>query len=265
VTTAATFLKEKLIGASPRVAIVLGSSLGQVTDAVENPVAVPFAMIPGFPMTGVSGHAGVVVLGTIGPNEVLLISGRTHAYEHGNAAAMRPIIEAISDLGISWLILINAAGSIRPEVRPGCLMLITDHINFSGMNPLIGEIGDVRFVPMTNAYDRAFADRIRDAARIEGIDLAEGTYIWFSGPSFETSAEIKAARTIGADVVGMSTVPEVILARRFGVKVSAISLITNLAEGVEGSSPSHNDTQREASQAAPLLIRLLEAVLRNRI
>lgn len=259
---AAARLLEKRLGRSrPSLALVLGSSLGRLADAAESPITIPFAKLPGFPKPGVSGHEGKLILGHIGANAIVIVSGRVHYYEGGDAAAMRPIIETLSLLGVPAVILLNAAGSLSPEAEPGRLMLITDHINFSGTNPLIGEKGDERFVSMTDAYDRKLADAIRRAARSEAIDLAEGTYMWFSGPSFETPAEIRAARILGADAVGMSTVPEVILARRFNLKVAAISVITNYAAGLRASSPSHAETKQQAARAVGDVQRLMLSLL----
>ena len=257
VKEARAYLKDQLAGFAPEIAIVAGSSLGAVADAVSDPRAIPWAAVPGFPSPTVSGHAGSLIAGAVGANRVIVVNGRVHPYETGDAAVMRPIIETLSGLGVRTIILLNAAGSLDPAVGPGRLMLITDHINFSGLNPLIGETGDERFVPLTRAYDRELAEAIRRAATAEAIDLAEGTYIWFSGPSFETPAEIRMARMFGADAVGMSTVPEVILARRFGLRVAAISVITNLAAGLHGASPSHAETKREGARAAVDMTRLL--------
>jgi purine-nucleoside phosphorylase len=254
-------LKKKLGRRRPQVALILGSSLGKVAEAVQDPLVIPFSKIPGFPKPNVSGHPGTMVAGAIGANSVLIVNGRTHYYENGDPAAMRPIIESLALLGVRTLILFNAAGSLVSDAAPGSLMLITDHINFAGANPLVGETGDERFVSMTNAYDRSLADAIRRAARAEAIDLAEGTYIWFSGPSFETPAEIRAARILGADAVGMSTVPEIILARRFNLKVAAISVITNYAAGIQGSSPSHAETKRLGQRSASDLYRLVVSLL----
>jgi purine-nucleoside phosphorylase len=261
VKQAAAMLKTKLGKRHPAVALVLGSSLGKLANAAENPLVIPFAKIPGFPRPNVSGHAGNLVVGKIGANSVVMVDGRVHYYETGDPAAMRPIIETLSLLGIRILILLNTAGSLMSDVGPGRLTLITDHINFSGANPLIGERGDERFVPMTDAYDRSLAEAIRRAARAEAIDLAEGTYVWFSGPSFETPAEIRAARALGADAVGMSTVPEVILARRFNLKVAAVSVITNYAAGIKASSPSHSETKLQGARAAGDLERLITSLL----
>lgn len=258
---AGAYLRRKLGKRKPSVAVVLGSSLGGLIDIVEDAVSIPYARIPGFPRPSVQGHAGTLVAGRIGGNDAAVLNGRAHGYEKGDPAAMRPVIETLAALDVGSIVLLNAAGSLAPGLDPGRLMLIVDHINFSGMNPLTGDKGNERFVSLTDAYDRSLADRLRAAAKAEAIDLAEGTYIWFRGPSFETPAEIRAARTLGADAAGMSTVPEVILARRFGLRVAAISVITNLAAGIAGASPSHEETLREGKKAVAQLSRLLSSAL----
>jgi purine-nucleoside phosphorylase len=247
----------------PRTAIILGSSLGPVAEAVADPLAVSYADIPGFPVSRVSGHAGRLVAGTLGGVEVVVLQGRAHPYESGNPAAMRPAIEMLRDAGIGTLILTNAAGSVDLNIRPGAIMLIADHINYSGMNPLIGQQGDENFVPMTDAYDPDLRRRLRAAAAAESIALPEGVYVWFSGPSFETPAEIRMAQVIGGSAVGMSTAPETILARRFGLKVAGLSVITNLGAGLEGASPSHAETKREGEKAAADMKRLLTRFFRD--
>ena len=170
---------------------------------------------------------------------------------------MRPALEQLKDAGIETLILTNAAGSLKVSMKPGSLMLITDHINYSGMNPLIGQHGDENFVPMTNAYDPALRKAFLAAAKKEKIALKQGVYCWYSGPSFETPAEIRMFQIIGGTAVGMSTAPETIMARRLGLKVAAISTITNLAAGIKGASPSHEETKREGMKAAAHMQKLL--------
>ena len=206
-------IAEKIGDLSPRSAIVLGSGLGSLVSEVEDAVRIPFAELAGFPVSSVSGHAGELVAGRLGGVPVIVISGRVHYYEKGDANAMRAPIETLAALGIETLILTNSAGSLLEEMAPGSVMQITDHINYSGMNPLVGEESDKRFVGMTNAYDAALSFKMRHAAEKLGLPLYHGVYMWFSGPSFETPAEIRMARILGADAVGMSTVPEVILAR----------------------------------------------------
>jgi purine-nucleoside phosphorylase len=261
VREAASFLKRKLGKSRPHIAIVLGSSLGSVAEMLQDPLSIPFAKIPDFPKPTVSGHKGVLLAGKVGHNAVLIVSGRIHSYEKGDPAAMRPIIEALASIGVTTLILLNAAGSLLPDVGPGRLMLIIDHINLAGLNPLVGEKDDERFISLTQAYDRSLNDAVRRAAKAEAIELAEGTYVWFLGPSFETPAEIRAVRILGGDAVGMSTVPEVILARRFNLRVAAISAIVNFAAGMNGSSPSHSETLRQSRAIAGDLRRLLASLL----
>ena len=246
-------------GRRPKTAIVLGSGLGSLADEVEGAARLSNLDLPGFPRSGVSGHAGELVIGDLAGHEVAVLSGRAHYYEHGNPREMAVPIATLAALGVERLILTNAAGSLRPEVGPGAAMLITDHIAWSGTNPLIGVEGDGRFVSMVDAYDPGLADLARGAARTAGIALADGVYMWFSGPSFETPAEIRMARLLGADAVGMSTVPEVILARHAGLAVAAISLITNLGAGMTGKALGHDETKREAAKAADGFRRLVTA------
>ncbi|MHB2266725.1 purine-nucleoside phosphorylase [Aliihoeflea sp. PC F10.4] len=251
-------LIERLEGRMPKVALVLGSGLGGLVDEVENAVRIPYGDLPGFPQSGVTGHAGQIVAGDFAGRPVLMLAGRAHYYEHGNAAAMRPALEALAGIGIEKLLLTNAAGSLRSEMGPGSVMLITDHINFSGTNPLFGEETDRRFVGLTEAYDAGLRAAIERAADESGTELHKGVYMWFSGPSFETPAEIRMARTFGADAVGMSTVPEVILARFLGLRVAACSVVTNLAAGMTGDELSHQETK----DMAPLGGKRLAAIFR---
>lgn len=260
-TAAADFLKGRLGALAPRYGIVLGSGLGSLVDAVAEPLRIPYAEIPGFPVSSVSGHAGEFVAGRIGDTPVAVLSGRAHYYERGDANAMRVPIETLKRIGVENLILTNSAGSLREDMPPGSVMRIADHIAFASANPLIGVESDERFVGMTNAYDAALAIGMEEAAERLGIPLARGVYMWFSGPSFETPAEIRMARILGADAVGMSTVPEVILARFFGLKVAAASVVTNFAAGMTGSELSHEETK----QMAPLGGTRLAAILKEMI
>ncbi len=250
-------LKQRFSKRVPKTAIILGSALGSVVDIVEDPLIIPYGDLPGFPVPKISGHAGKLYVGEISGHEVAVLAGRAHPYESGNAGVMRPVLDQLKDAGIETLILTNAAGSLKVAMGPGSLMLITDHINFSGMNPLIGQHGDENFVPMTNAYDPALRMRFLAAAKNEKIALKQGVYVWFSGPSFETPAEIRMSQIIGGAAVGMSTAPECIMARRLGMKVVAISTITNLAAGIKGANPSHEETKREGQKAAGKLKQLL--------
>ncbi|MBN9250081.1 MAG: purine-nucleoside phosphorylase, partial [Mesorhizobium sp.] len=234
-------LTERLDGLMPKTAMVLGSGLGNLADQIEDPIRVPHSELPGFPKSGVTGHVGEVVAGNFAGQPVLMLSGRAHYYEHGDAAVMRPVIETLAGLGVNKLILTNAAGSLDPDMPPGSIMLIADHINFSGSNPLFGEPSDRRFVGLTEAYDAEMRSAFETAAKATHTQLHKGVYMWFSGPSFETPAEIRMARVFGANAVGMSTVPEVILARFFGLRVAACSVITNFAAGMTGAELSHQE------------------------
>ena len=258
-TNAVDRLVERLDGLAPKTALVLGSGLGGLVDEVEGAVRIPYGELPGFPKSGVTGHAGEVVAGRLSGTPVLMLAGRAHYYEHGNPAAMRPALEALAGIGIDKLLLTNAAGSLEPDMGPGSVMLITDHINFSGTNPLFGEPTDRRFVGLTNAYDADLRAAIEKAAGNTGTPLHKGVYMWFSGPSFETPAEIRMARVMGANAVGMSTVPEVILARFLGLRVAACSVVTNLAAGMTGGELSHQETK----DMAPLGGRRLAAILKE--
>jgi purine-nucleoside phosphorylase len=245
-----------------KLGLILGSGLGHLAHAVDG-VAIPYADLPGFPHVGVSGHNPHLHIGTLEGVRVAVFGAREHYYENGNSAAMRPALDLLQALGADHLIVTNAAGSLRPDIRPGDLMLLNDHINFSGLNPLIGEKTDARFVPMTTAHDPDLRAALRDAARAEGVALPEGVYAWYSGPSFETPAEIRAIKILGGDAVGMSTVPEVILARFLGLKVAAISTITNMAAGMSDEQISHEHTKAMAPLGAAKLERILRAYLRG--
>lgn len=254
---AMTELKLAFQGRAPKIAIILGSALGSVVDAVQGPLIIPYTELSGFPVPKISGHAGKLFVGKMGGKDVAVLAGRAHPYESGNAGVMRPALDQLKAAGIETLVLTNAAGSLKASMKPGSLMALTDHINCAGMNPLIGQHGDENFVSMTNAYDHDLRKQLLAAAKKEKIPLKQGVYCWYSGPSFETPAEIKMMQIIGGTAVGMSTAPETIIARRLGMKVVAISTITNLAAGIKGASPSHEETKREGMKAAVSMQRLL--------
>jgi purine-nucleoside phosphorylase len=255
-------LRSRGLTSLPPLAIVLGSGLGAFADEALDAIAISYLDIPGFPVPSVEGHAGRLVVGTIEGERVALFQGRGHYYERGDANTMRIAIDTFRQLGGETLLLTNAAGGLKTEWRPPALVAITDHVNFSGMNPLIGHLGSDRFVPLTKAYDATLLARLRAAATGAEVELNEGVYMWFSGPSFETPAEIRAARILGADLVGMSTVPEVILARRAGLRCAAVSVVTNYAAGLSGGDPSHEETQALAHEAAHRFKRLLRGFIR---
>lgn len=228
--------------AAPRLAIVLGSGLGGVGEALTEPTAIAYDDLPGFPRTTVPGHVGRLLLGELSGCGVAILQGRTHYYETRRADGMAVPLRTLKELGVDRLLLTNAAGSLHAHMGPGSLMAISDHINFSGLNPLIGGHHPDRFVDMSAAYDAGLRDDLQAAAQTCGLTLHEGVYAWFSGPSFETPAEIRAARTLGVDAVGMSTVPETILARHAGLRVVAFSAIVNLAAGMDDTELSHQHT-----------------------
>jgi purine-nucleoside phosphorylase len=255
-------LRARGLDTLPPLAIVLGTGLGPFADEAVDAVAIPYTEIPGFPEPSVESHAGRLVVGAIEGKRVALFQGRGHYYERGDAGAMGGAIESFRALGGETLLLTNAAGGLNKEWRPPALVAINDHINFAGTNPLIGATGPDRFVPLTQAYDPGLLATLHEAARTSEIELKEGVYMWFSGPSFETPAEIRAARTLGADLVGMSTVPEVILARHCGLRCAAVSVVTNYAAGLAGGDPSHDETQEYARLAADRFKRLLRGFIR---
>jgi purine-nucleoside phosphorylase len=245
-------------------AIILGTGLGSFTDAMDDAVTIPYADLPGFPEGTVSGHDGVLVVGTLEGTTIAVMRGRTHYYESGRSDEMDPALRTFAALGCEMVLITNSAGSMHPDWYPGSLAIVSDHINLSGRNPLIGAQGDDRFVSLTDAYDKRIRARLRRAAGAASIaNLHEGVYMWFSGPSFETAAEIRMAKLLGADLVGMSTVPEVILARRIGLRVGAVSVITNFATGVAGGNPSHGETKDVALSGSVALKRLLRAFVRS--
>lgn len=261
---AVSALKARGVEAPFTTAIVLGTGLGSLAEAAEDAVAVPFSELPDFPASGVSGHAGRLVFGRLEGQRVVLVQGRAHYYETGDGAAMAAPIATLAALGVRILLLTNSAGSLRNTWHPGSLAVIGDHINLTGRNPLIGDSSDGRFVSMTNAYDRRLRERLHKAAASVGVKMQEGVYMWFSGPSFETPAEVRMARTLGADLVGMSTVPETILGRRLGLRVAALSVITNLGAGIDGANPSHGETKEVALTGAISLRKVARAFLKLR-
>ena len=258
----AQLIRTRAGDAAPEYGLILGSGLGHLSGTVDG-VAIPYDDLPGFPHAGVSGHVPKLVIGDLEGRRVAVFGGRSHYYESGRPDAMRLPLETLAELGCERLILTNAAGSVRDTMQPGSLMLLSDHIAFAGTNPLIGEATDARFVPMTDAHDAEIRAGLRAAAEAEGVDLPEGVYGWFSGPSFETPAEIRAAQVLGMDAVGMSTVPEIILGRFLGLRCAAVSVITNMGAGLSDESISHEHTKQMAPLGAAKLEKVLRRFLRN--
>ena len=258
----ARLVRDRAGSEPPAYGLVLGSGLGHLGGMVEG-VAIPYADLDGFPHAGVSGHVPQLYLGQLEGRRVAVFGGRAHYYETGRADAMRLPLELLAELGCDRLILTNAAGSLREDIPPGELMLLSDHIAYAGTNPLIGERDERRFVPLTDAHDPGIRADLRAAAAAEGVALPEGVYAWFSGPSFETPAEIRAARVLGADAVGMSTVPEIILGRFLGLGGAAVSVNTNMGAGLSTERISHDHTKQMAPIGAEKLERVLRRFLRD--
>lgn len=243
----------------PVAGITLGSGLGGLADEFENPVRVSYAELPGWPRPTVEGHAGEVVIGTLDGAPALGLRGRVHLYEGGDPARTAFYVRVLAALDVPVLFLSNAAGAIRVGFEPGELMLITDHINLTGRSPLIGPSfgSEPRFPDMTTAYDRELGDTVRTAARELGIALREGVYAAVHGPSYETPAEIRMLRTLGADAVGMSTVPEVIAARAAGIRCVAVSCLTNYAAGVVDRPLVHEEVLETGARVQRVFQRLV--------
>ena len=237
---------------------------GSLIDNLAIDDIIPYADLPGFPAVTISGHPGCLLLCQLEGVRLLILAGRAHPYESGNPGVMEPALRALKEAGIERLILTNAAGSLDEKLRPGQMALISDHINLAGCNPLVGMKGGAEnFVSMTDAYDPALRLRFKAAAQRKNIDLFEGIYAWFLGPSFETPAEIHMARMMGATLVGMSTAPEVIIARRLEMRCAALSIITNMAAGIEGSSPSHQEITDISKKSATEFATLLQEFIRD--
>jgi len=257
---AAAAIRARAGGFAPKAALVLGSGLGSVADRIARPVVIGYDEIPGFPRPSVEGHVGRLVLGEFGGIAVACLQGRVHLYEGTPVGDLRHFIRTLKVLGCEILALTNAAGSLRREAGPGSLMLITDHINMQPVNPLAGPNDDAfgpRFPSLEDAYDPALRAHMLAAARAAGLTLHEGVYLALLGPSFETPAEIRAFGRLGADAVGMSTAPEAIVARHCGLRVAAVSAITNLAAGLGDTPLGHEQTLAVARRCADDMERLL--------
>ena len=263
---AADTIRLRKPGFSPLVALILGSGLGALADQIDEPTTIRFGELPGFPESTVSGHAGELVLGTLAGVPVACLKGRAHFYEGYGAGVMTSAVRTLKLLGCALLFATNAAGSLRSEVEAGSLVAITDHINLLPGTPLVGP-NDERFGPrffsLANAYDHDFRELLKATAVQHGINLHEGVYLACPGPNFETVAEIRMMRTLGADLVGMSMVPEVISARHCGLKVVGVSVVTNLAEGMTPFALSHEQTLKYAALGAVDMVALIHAFIQR--
>ena len=270
VSEAAAFVRERLGSLSPKIGIVLGSGLGAVADAVAEPVIIPYGEIPHFPQSTVEGHSGRIVAGLLGGAPVLILQGRIHFYEGCAPREVTFPVRVLGLLGVRAVLLTNAAGGIAEGYRVGQLVVLADHINLMGFNPLAGPNearfavrpdAGLRFTDMTEAYSKRLRALAREAASAEGFVLEEGVYIAVSGPSFETPAEIRAFRALGATLVGMSTVPETIVARHMGIEVLGLSCVTNLAAGLGLKSLSHEEVNETGRLVERQLVRLFEQLI----
>jgi purine-nucleoside phosphorylase len=255
-------IKNKIGNFTPKTTIILGSGLGKLADDVKNPIIINYNEIEDFPQSTVKGHKGRFIIGYLENEPVIIMQGRIHLYEGHSPEKINIIIRVLKKLGVKNLFLTNAAGSLNTNIPQGSLMLIKDHINFSGINPLIGPNDDdfgPRFPDMSDAYNKEKREKIKEIASDENIPLKEGVYLMVTGPNYETAAEIKTFKFMGADAVGMSTVPETISAIHSGMKVNAISVITNMATGIANKKHDHEDVLKQGEIATTNLTKLLKA------
>lgn len=262
----AALIKEKLELKNPKIAVILGSGLGNLVESMENIKRLNYKDIPGYPISSVEGHKGEYVSGTLCGKEILCVNGRVHLYEGYNPNSIAQAIYALKDLGIKQLIVTNAAGSLNKNFAPGSLMLINDHINFSGRNPLVGQNDDLygpRFPAMNGAYTPRLLEKMREISKRIQVETCEGVYLMVLGPNFETAAEVRMFAKLGADAVGCSTVPEVIAAAHCSLDVIGISVITNYGAGMMQNTPSHQETLLTANKAAERLVKLVTEYIKE--
>ncbi|MBU7317309.1 purine-nucleoside phosphorylase [Paenibacillus oleatilyticus] len=248
----------------PEISLILGSGLGVLADLVEGGVTIPYEDIPHFPVSTVEGHAGELLLGKVEGKHVLMMKGRFHMYEGYGVETVSFPVRVMKELGVEKLLVTNAAGGINTSFEVGDLMLIRDHINFTFRNPLIGpnhsELG-VRFPDMSEAYSRRLREAAKEVAAEQGLKLQEGVYLGLLGPSYETPAEIRMMRTLGGDAVGMSTVPEVVVARHAGIEVLGFSCISNMAAGILDQPLSHAEVMETTERAKPKFLKLVLGII----
>lgn len=236
----------RMFGTAPELAVVLGSGWAGAVSHVQDAVNLPYTELPAFPQPKVEGHVNEIVVGRIGSQRVVMLRGRAHTYESGDCTGMAGALRSLRRWGVKAVLQTNASGSLRAHMPPGSLMLIADHINAPQRSPLVGEPGSERFVDMSAAYDAELRDVAKKIAKANNQIVCEGTYVWALGPQFETPAEIRMFAAWGADAVGMSTVPETILARHAGLRVMGLALMTNMAAGLSGEALTHALTLQQA-------------------
>ena len=249
----------------PEIGLILGSGLGDLADDIENAIRIPYEEIPNFPVSTVKGHAGQLVYGTLSGRKVIALQGRFHYYEGYDLQTVTYPVRVFKELGVSKLVVTNAAGGVNTSFVPGDLMIITDQINLTGENPLIGENIEghgPRFVDVTETYSQRGQNLLLEIAKDSQLHLQQGVYAWFTGPTYETPAEIRFARTIGADAVGMSTVPEAIVAKHCGMEVFGISCITNLAAGMQASL-NHDEVVDVTTVVKPQFKKLIKELVKR--
>ncbi|WP_017473031.1 purine-nucleoside phosphorylase [Amphibacillus jilinensis] len=260
---ATRFITDRL-SQTPKIGLILGSGLGELANEIESPINIKYEEIPGFPVSTVEGHAGQLVIGDLKGVSVMAMQGRFHYYEGYGLEAVTFPVRVMKALGVERLIVTNAAGGVNPDFEPGDLMLITDHINNTGQNPLIGpndsEQG-VRFPDMSAAYDRQLQQLAKQVAKTIDLDLKEGVYVWNTGPCYETPAEINMLQAMGGDAVGMSTVPEVIVARHAGIEVLGISCISNMAAGILDQPLNHQEVIETTEKVREDFLDFVKAIL----
>jgi len=253
-------LRAKMGARAPKIAVILGSGLGGLADKIQDAVSVSYADLPGFPVLTVEGHAGLVVMGKLNGVDIIALKGRKHFYETDDPYPLKTLIRTMKALDVETLFLSNAAGSLNPAIKVGDLMAISDHINYMGFNPLVGPNDDdfgPRFPPLTDAWDLNLRQILKKSAGRCGISLHSGIYVAFRGPSFETPAEIRMAQKMGGDAVGMSSVPDCIIARHCGLKVVGCSVITNMGAGLSDEKLSHTHTLENAKRGAATFEKLV--------
>ncbi|WP_409289077.1 purine-nucleoside phosphorylase [Peribacillus sp. SCS-37] len=265
ISQAADYLKERISG-TPEIGLILGSGLGVLADEIEDAVKIPYGEIPNFPVSTVEGHAGQLVSGTLSGKKVIAMQGRFHFYEGYDMGQVTFPVRVMKLLGVDKMIVTNAAGGVNQDLSAGDLMIITDHINFTGTSPLIGTNDarfGARFPDMSEAYSKEYQEVAKKAAESLNIPIKEGVYLGLSGPAYETPAEVRMVRTLGGDAVGMSTVPEVIIARHSGISVLGISCITNMAAGILNQPLSHDEVIETTEKVKAEFLSLIKTIVKE--